>query len=323
MTLTTPSIFEAQNTRHARRHVAAQARTYSDAKVVFATRVVVVFVLAFAGAVSAVGLPSARPLIGGGGGALLLLLSYAVGSLEKTWRYRAAAIQEQFDTDVFRIRWNRHQADPPNLHDVNRSAGRYKGARDQNWYDTTAGTHRPYDVLICQSSSLGWGASMHFIWAWILIGVLGTLVLAVILAEVILKLPPSDFLLALCVPFMAPVKELVEQSKANFETARAKESAERKVTDLWNQGMSGGDAPTEQDLRDLQDKILQFRQSNPYIPDWLDRVFHDRNEAAMRNSFESRVEEALRQGHGDPQVLRPQSQSGFTRGRERINFDAD
>jgi len=305
MTLTTPSIFEAQNTRHARRHVAAQARTYSDAKIVFSTRVIVVFVLAFAGAVPAVALPSARSLIGGAGGALLLLLSFAVGSLEKTWRCRTASIQEQFDTDVFQIRWNRHQADRPNPHDVNRAADRYKGTRDQNWYDPTEGTHRPYDVLICQSSNLGWGASMHFIWAWILIGVLGALVLAVILAEVILKLPPSDFLLALVVPFIAPAKEIIEPSKANFETARAKESAERKVNDLWNQGMSGGDAPTDQDLRDIQDKILQFRQSNPYIPDWLDRVFHDKNEAAMRSSFESRVEEALRRGHGDPQVSRP------------------
>lgn len=42
--------------------------------------------------------------------------------------------------------------------------------------------------------------------------------------------------------------------------------------------MSGGDTPTEQDLRDVQDKILQFRQSNPYIPDWLDSVFHKKEE---------------------------------------------
>lgn len=300
MTLTTPSIFEAQNTRHARRHVAAQAHTYSDAKIVFSIRVIVVFVLACAGAVSAVAIPSARSVIGGAGGALLLLLSFAVGSLEKTWRHRAAAIQEQFDTEVFQIRWNRHQADRPNPHDVNRAADRYRGNRDKDWYDPTEGTHRPYDVLICQSSNLGWGASMHFIWAWMLIGALALLVLVVILAEVILKLPASDFLLALVVPFMAPAKEIIEQGKANFETARSKESAERKVADLWNQGMSGGGTPTDQDLRDIQDKILQFRQSNPYIPDWLDIVFHDKNEAAMRSSVEARVEEALRYGLASP-----------------------
>jgi hypothetical protein len=304
MSVTTPSIFEAQNTRHARRYVAAQARTYSDAKVVFSIRVIVVFVLACACAVSAVVLPSVRSVVGGAGGALLLVLSFAVGSLEKTWRYRAAAIQEQFDTEVFQIRWNRHQADRPNPHDVNRAADRYRGTHDRNWYDPTEGTHRPYDVLICQSSNLGWGASMHFIWAWMLIGALALLLLAVVIAETILKLPASDFLLALVVPFMAPAKEIIEQSKANFETARSKESAERKVTELWNQGMSGGDTPTDQDLRDVQDKVHQFRQSNPYIPDWLDRVFHDKNEAAMRSSFETRVEEALRRGRGDPQVSR-------------------
>jgi hypothetical protein len=297
MTLTTPSIFEAQNTRRARRYVAAQARTYSDAKVVFAIRVIVVFMLAAITATLAVAIPSARPVIGGAGGALLLLVSFAVGNLEKTWRHRAAAIQEEFDTEVFQIRWNRHQADRANPHDINKAADRYRGTRDENWYDRTKGTYRPYDVLVCQSSNLGWGASMHFIWAWMLIGALALLVLSMILAETVLKLPARDFLLALVVPIMAPAKEIIEQSTANFETSRSKESAERKVTELWTQGMNGGNTPTDQDLRDVQDKILQFRQSNPYIPDWLDSMFHSKNEAAMRSSFQARVDEALRCGH--------------------------
>jgi SMODS-associating 4TM effector domain len=75
MSVTTPSNFEAQNTRYARRYVAAQARTYSDAKVVFSIIVIVVFVLACACAVSAVVVPSVRSVVGGAGGALLLVLS--------------------------------------------------------------------------------------------------------------------------------------------------------------------------------------------------------------------------------------------------------
>lgn len=298
--MTTPSVFEAQNTVDMRRHVAAQARTYSDAKAVFAIRVIVVFVLAGTSAACAVALPSARSLIGGVGGAVLLLVAFAASSLEKTWRYRAAAIQEKFDTAVFQIRWNRHQADQPNAHDVNRAANRYRGGRDQNWYVSTEGTHRPFDLLICQSSNLGWGASMHFLWAWMLIGAFGVLALTLIGVQVaILRLPVTDFLLAVGVPFLAPTKEIVEQSVANFDTARSKASAERKITDLWEQGTSGNDTPTEQDVREIQDKILQFRQNNPYIPDWLDSVFHTKNEAAMRSSAQARVEEARRRGLAD------------------------
>ncbi|MBB3753676.1 hypothetical protein FHT44_006198 [Mycolicibacterium sp. BK634] len=297
MAVTTPPISEAQNTDNSRRHVAAQARTYSDAKAAFGIRVFVVFLLAVVGAVCAVRFPSARGLIGGGGGAALLLLSIAAGSLEKTWRYRAAAIQEEFDTSVFQIRWNRHQADRPISHEVYRAANRYDGGRDGNWYESTESTCRPYDVLICQSSNLGWGTSMHFRWAWMLIGALTFLVLALLGAKGILHLSMSDFLLAVAVPFLAPIKEIFDQIKSNFETASAKATAERKITDLWNQGMGGGETPSEQDLRDIQDKILQFRQSNPYIPDWLDGLFHSKNEAAMRSSVKDRVEEARRRGH--------------------------
>ncbi|QPG72039.1 S-4TM family putative pore-forming effector [Mycolicibacterium mucogenicum] len=102
MTLTTPSIFEAKNTRDARRHVAAQARTYCDAKRVLSWRVAAVFLLALAWAVCAVKSPSVRSVVGGVGAVAVLLLSFAAGNLEKVWRYRAAAIQEEFDTDVFR-----------------------------------------------------------------------------------------------------------------------------------------------------------------------------------------------------------------------------
>lgn len=297
MTMTTPSIFEAQNTRDARRHVAAQARTYSDAKRVLSWRVAAVFLLALACAVCAVKFPNVRSVVGGAGGVAVLLFSFAAGNLEKVWRYRAAAIQEEFDTDVFQVRWNSFQADRPNLHDVNHAADRYRGDRDSNWYDSTRGTHRPYDVLICQSSNLGWGASMHFRWAWMLIGVLVFLLVSVSVAQVLLKLPASDFLLALVVPISGPFKEVIEQVFANFETSRAKASAERKINEVWRQGMSGGDSPTEQNLREIQDKILQFRQSNPYIPDWLDNLFHGKNESAMRSSVEARVEEARRCGH--------------------------
>lgn len=298
MTMTTPSIFEAQNTRDARRHVAAQARTYSDAKRVLSWRVAGVFVLALAlaCAVCAVKFPNVRSVVGGAGGVGVLLFSFAAGNLEKVLRYRAAAIQEEFDTNVFQMRWNSFQADRPNAHDVNRAADRYRGDRDSNWYDPTRGTHRPYDVLICQSSNLGWGASMHFRSAWMLIGVLVFLLAAVSGAQMLLKLPASDFLLALVVPLSGPFKEVIEQIAGNLETSRAKESAERKISDFWRQGMSGGDAPTEQNLREIQDNILQFRQSNPYIPDWLDSLFHEKNESAMRTSVEARVEEARRCG---------------------------
>lgn len=295
---THPRIFQAQNTPDARRLVAAQARIYSDTKIFAGVRLAVVIGLSITAGVVAVCFPGLRTVVGVGGGIALLAVSFVTSSVEKRLRMMAAAVQEEFDTRVFRLDWNAVLVDRPSAARVAKAAYRYHGHRDANWYDDTEGTHRPYDVLICQATNLGWGASMHRLWAWIL-SALGLLVAgAVVAGALIAGLGWNSLLTAVVVPALSPIKETVEQIRANFDNALSKESAERKIAELWAAGMSGTATPSDVQLRSLQDKILQFRQTNAFVPDWLDAVFHRRNEAAMRISVQSRVEEARRNGHG-------------------------
>lgn len=295
---TQPSVFEAQNTTDARRLVAAQSRIYSDAKILLALRICAVVALAIAAGIAAAQLPAWRTIIGGWGGVGLLLLSIVVGEVEKRLRLIAAATQETFDTNVFQLEWNSVLVERPPMARVAKAAMRYDGGRDANWYEDTEETHRPYDVLICQASNLGWGASMHRLWAWILsaFGLMVGASLIILGRET--GLSWSDILPVIVIPGLAPVKELVEQIRANLDNARAKEAAERKISDFWARGMNGGATPSEAEVRAIQDKILQFRQTNAFVPDWLDNIFHSRNEAAMRAGVQSRVEEARRKGLG-------------------------
>lgn len=294
-----PSIFEAQNTPDRRRLVAAFARLYSDAKIVFALRVLVVFVLSVVSVWVSLANPDLRTAVGGVGGVLLLIASFVVGGVEKWLRMRAAATQEKFDTEIFRLPWNGLHADRPPQHVIARAASRYKGSRDANWYTDTKSTHRPYDVLISQASNFGWGATMHRIWGWVLVG--GAILLAGVIALVaqLADLSPGDTFVSLVVPSLAPFKEIGEQIKANFDAARTKEAVERKVNEMWAAGMDGTHTPTQDELRAVQDKLLLLRQSNPYVPDWLDDTLHAKNEAAMRASAEDKIADAQRHGCAD------------------------
>src|SRR4051812_17069677 len=101
-----PRIFDAQNTTDARSLVAAQARMYSDAKIVSGIRLTVVVGLAVAAGVVAVFFPSLRTTVGGLGGAFVLVVSVVVGNVEKRLRTMAAMTQELFDTHVFKLAWN-------------------------------------------------------------------------------------------------------------------------------------------------------------------------------------------------------------------------
>ncbi len=296
---TSPRIFDAQNTDYARRKVAAQARLYSDAKRWFYGRIGLIAVLAVASSVAALLTEnSARTVIGGGGGLVLLLVSLVGGAVEKRTRMTAVAVQEEFDTGIFRLPWNDIEVPRPSPVTIGRAADRYTGNRDKNWYADTKDTHRPFDVLICQSSNLGWGAATHRIWAWTLV-LLAALVLGLlVLIAFALGLTKNDVLVALVTPALAPLRELAEQVKANFDTAKAKEATEAKISTAWADGMAGKEIPSEEVLRTIQTKILCYRQQNPYVPDWLDERLRSKNEQAMRTTAADRVAEAVRHGHG-------------------------
>lgn len=295
---TDPPIFAAENTEDAKRLVAAQARMYSDAKRLFYGRVILVLFLSVTVMISSNIWPASRIIVGGGGGVLLFAGSFLVESVEKRLRLQAAATQELFDTRVLQLEWNSlHAVRPPNIAIV-RAAARYQGGRQANWYDDTSQTHRPFDVLICQATNLGWGASMHRLWAWLLSGALLAALALLATFWVVFNLSFEAALLGLAVPFLAPAKELATLIRSNFDASNTKESVERTLNETWEKGMSAADVPTEGKIRSIQDKILTLRQSNAYVPDWLDSVFHQRNEAAMRASVKDRVDQAKRHGYG-------------------------
>jgi hypothetical protein len=296
---TDPSIFEAQNTPDAQRRVAAQARLYSDAKALYFARILAITVLSAASSVAALAsADEARTFIGAGGGGVVLVLSLVGGQIEKRRRLQAAAIQEEFDTGVFHLPWNSMEAQRPSSITIASAAKRYRGGREKNWYPNTHGTHRPFDVIICQSSNLGWGAATHRIWAWTLVAFLGALVAYLVVIALVAGLIAKDIITALAIPALAPVKELSEQIGAHFATGRDKEGAEAKINDAWSDGMRGVAVPSEELLRTIQNKILSFRQRNQYVPDWLDKLLRRRSETAMQATAADRVAEAARYGHG-------------------------
>lgn len=296
---TAPRIYDAQNTDDARRKVAAQSRLYSDAKTLWLTRLSVIFALAVVNSAAALLTEgTTRTVIGVGGGVLLLLLSLVLGDVEKRKRAQAAAVQEDFDTDVFRLPWSSIEGQRPSRVVIARAAERYDGGRDRNWYADTANTHRPFDVLICQSSNVGWGAATHRLWAWTLTGAVIAALLALFSAHLLFDPATDTLLVALVAPALAPLTEVALQIQAHFATSRDKENVEALINSAWADGMTGKEIPSETLLRSIQTKILSFRQRNHYVPDWFDARLHAKNERAMQATAADRVLEAARSGHG-------------------------
>ncbi len=285
----------AQNRPSAQRLLAAQSRLYSEAKVLHGFRFWSVLILAVATIAVALAVPNLRPVIGMIGGTITFLWSLLASEREKRRRREAALVQEEFDTSVFELPWNAIVADHPSPTLVAEAAARYRGSRTLDWYPDTGSATRPLDVLICQRSNLGWGASTHVRYA---ASLTAGLVLMVVLGGAIAwaaGLSAVEAFTVVVVPALAPARELIELIRAHRDSAASKSKTEAKVLDLWNRGVRGEEISVE-DCRAVQDRILTIRQTNAQIPDWFDNLGRGRSDAAMRASAADMVEEAVRRG---------------------------
>src|SRR5699024_3378255 len=134
----------------------------------------------------------------------------------------AAFVQEEFDTYVFDMPWNAWAAEHPSPMCIAEAADRYRGNRTKDWYPDTGTVARPLDVLICQRSNLGWGASIHRVYANLLNSLLPAFILLVPAIALIVTLAPAQALTTLVVPLLGPVRELLEMIRNICDSSNTK-----------------------------------------------------------------------------------------------------
>src|SRR5699024_7573892 len=181
-----------------------------------------VIVLAVITVVAAFVFPAGRINIGVVGGVITFLGSVLGSRREKNCRKQAAFVQEEFDTYVFDMPWNDWAAEHPSPTLIAEAATRYRGNRTKDWYPDTGPVIRPLDVLICQRSNLGWGASIHRLYAALLTGLLTVFILLGAAIALIGNLTTAEALTTLVVPLLGPVRELLEMIRNRCASSNTK-----------------------------------------------------------------------------------------------------
>lgn len=298
MTAAHPSITTAQNSERALTLLAAQRRLYSDAKNIHGTRLLIIATGAVGGVAAALAFPPWRTSIGIITGLVLLTISVLGGAREKRKINEASSVQEELDVMLFGLAWNDICADRPTTTTITTAATRHKSDRSdlRDWYPDTDTVPYPMNVLICQNSNLGWGSTAHRAWAATLTGAIVVLLCASAIIAVAGRMGVVEALIAIGVPQLSLIKELVEMARSNLDTATSKSSAEGKVLSLWRRGLTNPAAVTIGDCRTVQDKVLQFRQSGASIPDWFHNRVRKRQEATMRATAAHMISEARAHG---------------------------
>lgn len=188
----------------------------------------------------------------------------------------AAKIQEEFDTELFNLKWNDKETPyKVSIEEKTELAKKYNKGGLDNWYSHEVKASLPHKiaVLLCQRINLSWEISLKesYVKKWKWFTLIYYLVLLIILLwynipmqSVLLILLPSIPLLTYAIPLHWSVKDQIG----------TKQEALNKVDKaLENYTKDKNDVPSKELLREIQDAIFKNRKEPEKIPDW----YYNRN----------------------------------------------
>ncbi|WP_443075528.1 S-4TM family putative pore-forming effector [Streptosporangium sp. NBC_01469] len=290
---TTPSISDAQNEDKQLRLLAAQRQLYTDAKKFYTVRISLLIAGSILAPIAALLFKDGRTIIGSVFTIILMLVHLLGSAKEKRLNREAASVQEQFDVAIFQLPWNDLLVERPTPTIIADAARRYSGPPTlQDWYPDTEDVHRPLDILICQRSNLGWGVSLHKLWARAVFWCLLLIAASAISIGAIGKFTVGEFLIAVIVPLVPILREGTDTFRAHSDSAQEKINTEQKVMSLWRKSLLPESSVTDAECRGLQDCLLGIRRTNAVIPNWFNDRRRDAKEIEMRTSAEDLIAEA-------------------------------
>ena len=243
--------------------------------------------------------PEVRPFLGLGSIVILLLEVEVISRLQRENSRRGAKVQEQFDTEVLGLEWNRLVAgakvDPEDIRAItSRALPEAERMRLLNWYEPPIATLPvSFGRLICQRTNLTYDSRVrtryaNFLFCFVILIGVGLVVFALWK-----KLPMDDAILNLFLPALPLAAFVLREHRKQRDTVESLTTLKSEVEKLWDKALGGASPETlTTDSRALQDAIYRHRASNPLVFDWLYNMLRDRDEDLTRHATEKLVDQA-------------------------------
>jgi drug/metabolite transporter superfamily protein YnfA len=259
-------IAEEQNSEENIKRLAGQRNLYSKAKKIRYFKHIGALILIIFSPILVLCLPNSTKILGIIGG-IFIILSFLFNFLELKMIKTAANIQEQFDTNLFEIIWNEilcKNKVPTEI--ITKESREFKGDRKKllNWYGNIGEIPYPFNVLVCQRSSLVWDWRLRRKFAfWLIIG-LSTLIILGISIGIIKKLTLSGYLIGILIPSLSALIFGIKEIYENYVIANDKEELMRIINSKIEK-----ETISQTELRQIQDYIYNLRIKQALIPDWF------------------------------------------------------
>jgi len=218
---------------------------------------------------------------------------------QKSWREKAAKIQELFDCEVLKLPWNEIKAGTrPIPEEVQENSLKYfrrtkSGMPLENWYPPIVGAlPLPIARIVCQRVNCWWDARQRTRYAqWM--GALAISVCIVIFCiSFAADITASNFVIKVIAPALPALTVGVRQWRDQSEAGLRLETLRQHAEGLWQQALvNPEDAAFTVRSRQLQDEIFHSRKANPPVFDRVYALLQPDSERQMNRSAEILVAE--------------------------------
>ncbi len=276
-------IISKQNNPHLIELLKAQRIAYSQCKTLQIFDVVSI-VIAIVFPVLTLKLPEYQNVINAFG--VLWTIAYLLTEFyRKNKTTQGAVIQEQFDTELYDMKWNEILCkDKVNIDTVQELATKYLKDDLTNWYSTKISNANPKEVaiILCQRMNFSWEISQRRKFVVFLSILAGLYYLSYILVgfkfnigffDLLVILSPS---ISFLVYSILNILSLKSHIKSKNETLKI---IDREIETYINSRI----VPTNETLRQVQDVIFNERTVPEKVPDWFYRLNKNKNENFIDN----------------------------------------
>lgn len=284
------NIFIEQNTELNIQLLAAQRFFYSRAKKYRTLRTIFSIILAIVGPVLFYYCSDSRSGIMIVGSAWALFSEFFLRHFERESIKMAAAIQEQFDTDLYDLPWNEILVDKKVTSELIQSANReFSGNREnlKNWYPDTNLFPYPLNVLLCQRSNIVWDWRLRRAYGYLISFCTILIFVGGVLLGLILNIPLFDYLTGIFIPQFAAIHLGFEVSKSQIEIANEKELKEKLLNSFVDKGLENSTTISLLLCRQIQDFIYCSRISGSLVPDFCYNLFKQHYEFDMNSAIDA------------------------------------
>jgi hypothetical protein len=243
--------------------------------------------------------PLVRPMVALISVVTLLIDVAFFSKWQKQLTKRGAKIQEEIDTKVFALPWNRlvvgREVDPEEIRPLIRKPMTEQERESLvNWYAPCV-DELPLHVgrLVCQRTNVTYDKGVRVRYANALIATVVLLGSGLSVVGLVQSLPLDQVVLVLMVPAMPVTTWLLREYRKQADALDTLANIKSEIEKVWDKALAGaGEETLTQDARGLQDAIYRHRTSNPLIFDWLYSLLRNDNEDVANHTAQALVEAA-------------------------------